>query len=204
MLYTGTLGTSPGEHTICTHLSTIYPLPAVYLPGIRIQYLFLARLEFLCKTRCVPHYFQYKEVTFLFSPKNLRLKLLIIRLLTSVAYCSMTRSSSSCPFVFGFRKSILEVLRRIYHVLIMYSGEHTIKYVLLSERLYNPTSLASAVHPVSVLIVHPRDIQILWSGCETEKNKNKIANEIKVGKSSAKVPSMEISTNTTTNTPPNK
>ena len=157
MLYTGTLGTSPGEHTICTHLSTIYPLPAVYLPGIRIQYLFLARLEFLCKTRCVPHYFQYKEVTFLFSPKNLRLKLLIIRLLTSVAYCSMTRSSSSCPFVFGFRKSILEVLRRIYHVLIMYSGEHTIKYVLLSERLYNPTSLASAVHPVSVLIVY-RDI----------------------------------------------
>ena len=32
--------------------------------------LFLARLEFLCKTGCVPHYFQYKDVTFLFSPKS--------------------------------------------------------------------------------------------------------------------------------------
>ena len=33
--------------------------------------LFLARLEFLCKTGCVPHYFQYKEVIFLFFPQNL-------------------------------------------------------------------------------------------------------------------------------------
>ena len=46
---------------------------------LRVQYaiyvknlLFLARrLEFLSKTGCVPHHFQYKEVTFLFPPKNL-------------------------------------------------------------------------------------------------------------------------------------
>ena len=50
--------------------------------------LFLARLEFLHKTGCVPHYFQYKEVTFLFFPQNLRLKFFIIRFLTSVAYCT--------------------------------------------------------------------------------------------------------------------
>ena len=35
--------------------------------------LFLARLEFLCKTGCVPQYVQYKEVT------TLSLKFLIIR-----------------------------------------------------------------------------------------------------------------------------
>ena len=52
--------------------------------------MFLARLEFLHKTGCVPHYFQYKEVTFLFFPQNVRLKFLIIRFLTSVAYyCCM-------------------------------------------------------------------------------------------------------------------
>ena len=34
---------------------------------LRISF-FLARLEFLCKIGCVPHYFQYKEVTFLFPP----------------------------------------------------------------------------------------------------------------------------------------
>ena len=49
--------------------------------------LFLARLEFLCKTGCVPHYFQYKEVAFLSSPQNLSIKFLIIRWLTDVAYC---------------------------------------------------------------------------------------------------------------------
>ena len=51
----------------------------------RCQEPFLARLEFLSKTGCVPHYFQYKEVTFLFPPK-MSLKFLIIRFLTSVAY----------------------------------------------------------------------------------------------------------------------
>ena len=51
--------------------------------------LYLARLEFLCKTGCVPHYFQYKEVAFLFFPQNLSLKILI-RFLTSVGYCSTT------------------------------------------------------------------------------------------------------------------
>ena len=54
----------------------------------RCQEPFLARLEFLSKTGCVPHYFQYKEVTFLFFPQNLRLKFFIIRFLTSVAYCT--------------------------------------------------------------------------------------------------------------------
>ena len=49
--------------------------------------LFLARLEFSCKTGCVPHYFQYKEVTFLFLPQNIRLKFFIVRFFTSVAYC---------------------------------------------------------------------------------------------------------------------
>ena len=33
--------------------------------------LFLARLEFLCKTGCVPHYFQYKKGrSRLFPPKS--------------------------------------------------------------------------------------------------------------------------------------
>ena len=48
--------------------------------------LFLARPEFLRETACVPHYFQYKEVTFLFFSQNLRLKSLIIRFLTFAAY----------------------------------------------------------------------------------------------------------------------
>ena len=47
--------------------------------------IFLARLEFVSKTGCVPQCFQYKEVT-LRLPQNLRLKLLIFRFLTSVAY----------------------------------------------------------------------------------------------------------------------
>ena len=38
---------------------------------------FLFRLEFLWKTGCFPQYLQYKEVTFLFFPKNLCLELLI-------------------------------------------------------------------------------------------------------------------------------
>ena len=46
--------------------------------------LFLARLEFLCKTGCVPHYFQYKDVTFLCFPQNVSLKLLIIRYICRV------------------------------------------------------------------------------------------------------------------------
>ena len=50
--------------------------------------LFLARLEFVCKTGCVPHYFQYIGITFLFSPQNLRLKFIIIIFLTSVSYCN--------------------------------------------------------------------------------------------------------------------
>ena len=42
--------------------------------------LYLARLEFLCKIGCVPHYFQYKDLAFLFFSINLSLKFLIIRL----------------------------------------------------------------------------------------------------------------------------
>ena len=50
--------------------------------------LFLARLEFLCKTGCVPHDFQYKDVTFLFSPRKSHTQVLNYQiLLTSVAYC---------------------------------------------------------------------------------------------------------------------
>ena len=41
--------------------------------------LFLARLEFLCKTGCVPHYVQYKEVAFLSFPQNLSLRLFLAR-----------------------------------------------------------------------------------------------------------------------------
>ena len=61
---------------------------------MRIQYatdvrnlIFLTRLEFSCKTGCVPHQFQYKEVTCLFFPQNLRFKFFIIRFLTPAAYC---------------------------------------------------------------------------------------------------------------------
>ena len=69
--------------TQCKTLSTEYATDVKNL-------LFLARLEFFCKTGCVPHYFQYKEVTFLLSPQNLSLKFLIIIFLTSVACCSTT------------------------------------------------------------------------------------------------------------------
>ena len=33
----------------------------------------------------------------------------------------------------------------------------------------------SAVHPVSVLVIHPREIQIMWS--QTVREKTKVANE---------------------------
>ena len=35
----------------------------------------------------------------------------------------------------------------------------------------NRSFYSTSVHPVSVLILHPREIQILWSNCETEKPK---------------------------------
>ena len=54
------------------------------------NHLYLARLQLLCKTGCVPHYFQYKEVALLFFPQSLSLKFFIIIFLTSVAYCSTT------------------------------------------------------------------------------------------------------------------
>ena len=38
----------------------------------------------------------------------------------------------------------------------------------LNRSFYSTTS----VHPVSVLTFHPREIQILWSQTETDKNKN--------------------------------
>ena len=63
--------------------------------------LFLARLEFLCKTGCVRHYFQYQEVTFLFFSQNLRLKLLMIRFLTSVAYCVFIICTMSLLMLLG-------------------------------------------------------------------------------------------------------
>ena len=39
------------------------------------------------KTQFVPHYLQYKEVTFCFLSQNLRLNFFIIRFFTSVSYC---------------------------------------------------------------------------------------------------------------------
>ena len=48
---------------------------------------------------------------------------------------------------------------------------------------FNPTS--SAVHLVSVLILHPREIQMMWS--QTVRQTNKIRERIKVvGTSNAK------------------
>ena len=38
----------------------------------------------------------------------------------------------------------------------------------------------SAVHPVSVLILHPRETKILWSQTETEKTKKSNREQIKV------------------------
>ena len=61
--------------------------------------LFLARLELLRTTGCVPHFFQYKEVTFVFSSKKLGLKFLIIRLLASVAYYSCIAQLNSLEIV---------------------------------------------------------------------------------------------------------
>ena len=46
--------------------------------------------------------------------------------------------------------------------------------VFTLNRYFYPTTLA--VHPVSVLILHPREIQIMWSQT-VRKRKNKIANE---------------------------
>ena len=40
--------------------------------------------------------------------------------------------------------------------------------VFTLNRAFYPTS--SAVHPVSVLILHPREIQIMWSQTDSEKN----------------------------------
>ena len=34
----------------------------------------------------------------------------------------------------------------------------------------NRSFYSTSVHPVSVLILHPREMQILWSQAETEKN----------------------------------
>ena len=47
-----------------THDTRYYATPVKNL-------IFLARLKFSWKTGCIPPYFQYKEVTFLFSSQNL-------------------------------------------------------------------------------------------------------------------------------------
>ena len=54
------------------------------------SFLHLARLEFIFKTRCVPHYFLYNEVASFVFPQNFSPKFLMIKFLTSVAYCSPT------------------------------------------------------------------------------------------------------------------
>ena len=56
-------------------------------------------------------------------------------------------------------KSKLSSLLTFYVVVVV---------VFAFYRSFYPTS---AVHPVSVLILHPREIQILWSGCDGEKKK---------------------------------
>ena len=51
---------------------------------------------------------------------------------------------------------------------------------------YLPNDIASAVHPVSVRILHPREIQIMWS--HTVRQKKTDCEVIYVGKSSANAP----------------
>ena len=46
---------------------------------------------------------------------------------------------------------------------------------ILNRSFYPSTS----VHPVSVLILHPREIQITWSQTETEKTKAATINQVK-------------------------
>ena len=36
----------------------------------------------------------------------------------------------------------------------------------------NGSLYSTSVHPVSVMILHPREIQIMWSQTETEKTRN--------------------------------
>ena len=47
-------------------------------------------------------------------------------------------------------------------------GVHVFVFFTLNRSFYPTTS---AVPPVSFLIIPPREIQILWSDSETEKNK---------------------------------
>ena len=56
--------------------------------------------------------------------------------------------------------------------------------VFTLNRSFYPTT--SAVPPVSFLILHPREIQILWS--QTVRQRKTKRQRIKVGKSSASVP----------------
>ena len=53
-----------------------------------LRILFLARLKLLCKTGCVPHYFQYKRGHTLDFPPKSRSQILNYHIIsTSVAYC---------------------------------------------------------------------------------------------------------------------
>ena len=53
----------------------------------------------------------------------------------------------------------------------VHGGQRVVLCVLLSFTL-NRSFCPRSVHPVSVLILNPREIQIMWSQTETEKNQN--------------------------------
>ena len=112
--------------------------------------LFLARLEFLCKTGCVPHYFQYKRGHILIFPQNLSLKFLIIRFLASVAYSVLLYPS------FFFFSS------RHFHFPAQLLGGFT-----LSDLLDKPWSQVSSLLPPpyvpSIFIAH----RVHYSHCSS-------------------------------------
>ena len=87
---------SSHQAVLCTRRHPAHLVSVLILHPREIKYatyienlLFLVRLKFLRKTGCLPHYFQYKEITSLFfSLPKISLKFVIIRFLTSVAYCA--------------------------------------------------------------------------------------------------------------------
>ena len=71
--------------SIRTNRSSWYTVRDIHI-YVKFFFFFWSDWISYAKTGCVPDSIQYKEATFLFSPKNLRLNFLIVIFLTSVAY----------------------------------------------------------------------------------------------------------------------